>query len=217
MKRWILAAAAVGLGALVVPASGVIPLKASSGHWPVTEAILHFSMERSVATWSSGIEVPPLDEPALVVRGAGHYDRGCRSCHGAPGSPQAPMATGMLPCPPELSLEDEHHDDEDVFYVVKHGVKFTGMPAWPAQDRDDEVWAMVAFLPRAPNARTLVPTPHWSARRCPPKCPPPRAAAPAATGATGSAGARIRDSPPNGRRTSRPRCAPTQRANARAA
>jgi cytochrome c553 len=34
---------------------------------------------------------------------------------------------------------------------VKHGIKFTGMPAWPAQQRDDEVWAMVSFLRTLPS------------------------------------------------------------------
>jgi cytochrome c553 len=40
---------------------------------------------------------------------------------------------------------------EELFWIVKHGFKYTGMPAWPAQNRDDEVWAMVAFLLRLPD------------------------------------------------------------------
>jgi cytochrome c553 len=40
---------------------------------------------------------------------------------------------------------------EQLFTIVKHGIKFTGMPAWPVQQRDDEVWAIVAFLRRMPE------------------------------------------------------------------
>src|SRR5690606_35410486 len=42
-------------------------------------------------------------------------------------------------------------EPEELFYMVKHGILFTGMPAWPAQDRDDEVWAIVAFLRTLPE------------------------------------------------------------------
>ncbi|TIT90564.1 MAG: cytochrome C, partial [Mesorhizobium sp.] len=41
--------------------------------------------------------------------------------------------------------------DDQLFRIVKHGIRFTGMPAWPARDRDDEVWAMVAFLRELPK------------------------------------------------------------------
>ena len=41
--------------------------------------------------------------------------------------------------------------DVELFWIVKHGIKYTGMPAWPGQARDDEVWAMVAFLRRLPQ------------------------------------------------------------------
>mgnify|MGYP006197726813 CR=1 FL=1 len=52
----------------------------------------------------------------------------------------------MTPEPPLLSETLHLWDAAELFYIVKHGIKFTGMPAWPAQNRDDEVWAMVAFL-----------------------------------------------------------------------
>ena len=57
----------------------------------------------------------------------------------------------MLPAPPELPSRVQSWSPEQLFYIVKHGLKFTGMPAWPVQQRDDEVWAMVAFLLRLPS------------------------------------------------------------------
>jgi mono/diheme cytochrome c family protein len=52
----------------------------------------------------------------------------------------------MLPQPPDLADVVGEWNNAQLFRIVKHGVRFTGMPAWPMQDRDDEVWAMVAFL-----------------------------------------------------------------------
>lgn len=143
-------AAAAAAGLLVV-ASGIVPVAASSGHWRITEAFLQFAMRRSVATHSLGVEAPDLDAPGLALQGAGHFETGCRSCHGAPGLPRSPIARAMMPSPPDLSERAARRAPERLFYVVKHGVKFTGMPAWPAPGRDDEIWAVVAFLRELPR------------------------------------------------------------------
>jgi cytochrome c553 len=138
-------------GGFAVAASGVVPLTASAGHWRITNWLLHFTMERSVSTHAIPIDAPPLDDPALIRRGATHYDLGCSPCHGHVDgkTPRIPLA--MLPPPPPLPDRVSRWRPEELFYIVKHGVKFTGMPAWPSQQRDDEVWAVVAFLRRLPE------------------------------------------------------------------
>jgi cytochrome c553 len=137
---------ALALAGFLVAASGIIPIKASSGHWAITEWFLNFSMERSISTYSLGVEAPSLDKEWLVLKGAGHYEIGCNPCHGNPKMPSPRIAQAMTPSPPYLPSVVHEWDPEELFYIVKHGVKFTGMPAWPAQQRDDEVWAVVAFL-----------------------------------------------------------------------
>jgi cytochrome c553 len=137
---------------LIVVASGIVPIKASSGHWRITAAILDFAKVRSVKMHSMGIRPPfPLDDPALVLRGAGHYESGCYPCHGKPGVAVPPVMAAMTPPPPDLSPRIRRWRPQDLFSIVKHGIKFTGMPAWPVQQRDDEVWAVVAFLRRLPS------------------------------------------------------------------
>ena len=149
-RRRLLKAAALltvlGVLGFLAAASGIMPIKASSGHWAITEWFLHFSMQRSISTHSLGTKVPELDDPALVLKGAGHYEFGCRPCHGSPRLHQPRVALAMTPHPPYLPPRIPNWDPEELFYLVKHGVKFTGMPAWPTQQRDDEVWAMTAFL-----------------------------------------------------------------------
>lgn len=146
------AAGAVALAAAVI-GSGVVPITASSGHWAITEWFLHTTMRRSVATHALAVEAPPadLDGDASVMRGAGHYETGCRSCHGAPGERVPAVPRAMTPHPPLLAERVGTWTAPQLFYIVKHGVKFTGMPAFPAQARDDEVWAVVGFLRRLPD------------------------------------------------------------------
>ncbi|MBA3311664.1 MAG: c-type cytochrome [Planctomycetaceae bacterium] len=150
-KVVVIVLALLAVGGAIGAASGVIPIAASSGHWPITEWFLKFSMSRSVATHSIGIEAPPLDDPRLVLMGAGHYETACRSCHGSPALHHPRVAAAMTPHPPYLPPRVGTWDPEELFYIVKHGVKFTGMPAWPAKHRDDEIWAMTAFLLEFPK------------------------------------------------------------------
>lgn len=147
-----LALAALGVGALALTSAGLVSIAASSGHWPVTSWFLHYSMRRAVSTQSLGVKVPDnLAEPALILKGAGHYETGCVMCHGAPGRDQSVIVKHMTPQPPLLAPRISEWKPQELFWIVRHGIKFAAMPAWPAQQRDDEVWAVVAFLQELPD------------------------------------------------------------------
>ncbi len=141
----------LAIGGLLFAWSGLYNVAATAGHWPFTAWLLHFTMRNSVETHAMPLDAPPLDDPALVERGAGHYETGCAPCHGAPGSPANRIPNNMLPEPPYLPEAAGDWTAEELFWIVKHGLKYTGMPAWPAESRDDEVWAVTAFLARLPQ------------------------------------------------------------------
>jgi cytochrome c553 len=65
--------------------------------------------------------------------------------------PINPVALAMLPPPPDLATQMRPWRDSELFWIVKNGIKYTGMPGWAAQRRDDEVWALVAFLRKLPS------------------------------------------------------------------
>ena len=131
-------------------ASGLYNVAARTGHWEITRAFLEFALRRSVATHSLGTEVPPLDDRDLVALGAGHFASGCAPCHGAPDRPANPIVRQMLPQPPDLSHAAQNWRDRELFWIVRNGLKYTGMPAWAAPQRVDEVWSVVAFLRQLP-------------------------------------------------------------------
>lgn len=149
---------AIGLGILPVAVLiatwiGFFNVGASSGHWKVTEWFLHFAMRSAVRTYALAVDVPDELPLHAIQPAAGHFARGCAICHGAPGEPRSPVVRLMLPQPPDLDTKVGSWTDAELFRIVKHGVRFTGMPAWPTQQRDDEVWAMVAFLRELPGMR----------------------------------------------------------------
>ncbi|MEX2128868.1 MAG: c-type cytochrome [Xanthobacteraceae bacterium] len=150
-RRLVIAIAALGAGGLLFAWSGLLSVAASSGHWAITDWFLHWVMQNSVRTYSMTIETPDLSNPGLVHRGAGHYETGCAPCHGSPAEPQDLSVAQATPPPPTLNHVNQKWEPKHLFWIVRHGIKFTGMPAWVALQREDEIWAMVAFLREQPS------------------------------------------------------------------
>ncbi|MAQ16377.1 MAG: cytochrome C [Sandaracinus sp.] len=146
-----------GLGLLLLVAavitSGVIPIYASVDHPEPFASILDFAKKRSFATYSLGVEEPDRleEDDALVMRGAGHYEQGCRFCHGVPWDRPPWARDALSPPPPELDRVAFEYDAAELYMIVNHGVVFTAMPAWPDRARNDEPWAVVAFLRALPE------------------------------------------------------------------
>jgi mono/diheme cytochrome c family protein len=100
-------------------------------------------------------ESPPmsLDDPAVVRAGARAFaDRGCANCHGAPGVDWAKFSEGLRPDPPDLKEVAKQREPGELFWVIKNGIKMTGMPSFGlAKVPDQELWTIVAFLKKQPG------------------------------------------------------------------
>lgn len=141
---------ALGLGFL--PLSGLLSSSAEPGQPPVLDWYFNLAAQQSITLRSLGVEVPPLDGPGMVERGAGHYEMVCATCHGSPVAPPEQFARNLSPQPPLLvERMAQWHPEARIFATVKHGIRRTAMPGWPTQTRDDEVWDMVAFLKALPE------------------------------------------------------------------
>lgn len=140
--------------AVLVIASGISDLSASMPHPEGWATILHVAFKRSVAHHADPRAVPAdLDTPSMVEKGAAYYATACAHCHGAPGVGQNPVALMMRPRPQYLPAVVGEFTPAELGYIVRHGVKYSAMPAWPAQSRPDEVWPIVAFLRAMPKLR----------------------------------------------------------------
>jgi cytochrome c553 len=137
--------------ALLVAWSGIYNVAASRGHPAWLDWFLRLGMSRSVAFHSRHVGDGPAYRPGMEALGASHYHRGCEVCHGAPGIPIEPVLEHMLPTPPPLDDKVIEWTNQELFWIVRHGLQYTGMPAWSGAGRDDEIWPMVAFLRRLPQ------------------------------------------------------------------
>lgn len=150
-KRVVAAAVAMVAAALLVSWSGVVGVAASSGHWPITTWFLHWTMQNSVRTHAALGTPETVRDDTGLVSAAGHFAQACAACHGAPGVRPLPVMQGATPHAPDLSRMAGKYGDRELFWILDHGIKYTGMPAWPARGRPDEVRRMVAFVRRLPG------------------------------------------------------------------
>lgn len=143
----VLGVLAIGAGAFVY--SGVYNIGADDHHTKPIFAILQTLRERSIHVRSEGLTVPDLDDPQLILKGAGQYAAMCTSCHLKPGMKDSEMRPGLYPQPPDLS--QARVDPKAAFWVIKHGIKMSAMPAWGGSHDDATIWSMVAFLQKLPD------------------------------------------------------------------
>lgn len=152
LRHCVMVVLALGALGFVAVLAGLAPVAASAGHWAITDVVLHFAMRQAVKVRALRIAAPAdYDEPRQVQKGAGHFATACQPCHGAPGNPAWGTMRHMSPPPPGLQARIGEWKAEELFWIVRHGIKFTGMPAWPSDRRDDEVWAVVGFLRQLPR------------------------------------------------------------------
>ena len=150
----LLVAAAAG-GAVFVY-SGAYNVGASWQHTQVVYSMLELAMRRSVQLRARNIETPPLDDPQRVERGASIYRDNCAQCHGAPGVAPSDIGKGMQPVPGTLIAAMQRWEPREIYWLTRHGIKMSGMPAWEFRMDDAALWDVVAFVQRlstlTPNA-----------------------------------------------------------------
>jgi hypothetical protein len=139
------------LGGFAVIYTGAYDVAATAPHWPVTHWIMETARIRSIRAHAAGIQVPPdFDDPRNIPIGVEHFAAHCAVSHGAPGVPRGDIATGLYPPPPDLAKTAPFYNPGELFWIVKNGIKMTGMPSW-SDHSDAELWATVAFIKKLPD------------------------------------------------------------------
>lgn len=133
----------------VVAFTGAYQVGADVPHWSITRQAIGFLRDHTTERRAADIKPPPLDDPAMVKLGAEHYAEMCTGCHLAPGMGHSELRDGLYPQPPNLTRFAPN--PAEAFWIIKHGLKMTAMPAWGATHDDHTIWAMVAYLQKQPR------------------------------------------------------------------
>ncbi|HEY1149955.1 MAG TPA: c-type cytochrome [Pseudoduganella sp.] len=144
----IAAALLAGLGGWVVLEAGWYDAGATRQHFQFVHSMLERGMHQSVRFHARAIVVPAKRDAAM---GAGLFKAHCEQCHGGPGVAQGVIGLSMQPVPGPLVDAASRFKQNELYWVVRHGIKMSGMPAWGFHLNEQEIWAIVAFLERLPH------------------------------------------------------------------
>ena len=150
LPHFIAAAILVGIaGPIVVFAyvkSGVFNVAASRPHSRLVEWITHETMINSVKRRAPDIALPQTVSAAQAIRGFCHYEAHCVACHGAAAVAREQWVNGLNPEPPYLLDASRLWSPSQLYWIVRHGIKMTGMPAWRESMTDRQIRDVVGFL-----------------------------------------------------------------------
>lgn len=143
---------------------GFYSVSAANGGNAALEWTLRDVREHSIDRHYNAPSPPSwFKDPGAVQAGAREFaEEGCVMCHGAPGRTPDEFAKGMDPNPPDLGKASKDDPPAKVFWIVKNGIRMTGMPAFGGHASDDEIWRAVAFAQHMGNV-TPEQFEQWSA------------------------------------------------------
>ena len=131
--------------------AGVYNIGADEPHSKLVYSTLDKFRERAIAHHARNIVVPAdLGDAKNIATGAGLYSEMCTGCHLGPGVEPSEMSQGLYPPAPELA-RGTNHTPAEMFWIIKHGVKLSAMPAWGKTHNDNLIWDMVAFAQALPK------------------------------------------------------------------
>ena len=110
----------------------------------VMNSAVHASVRRTAPEVPNPVQ--PTDEN--LIAGAKFYLDGCAGCHGTPGKPENGKGAVLFPIIPELPVIGTEYTEAQVFWVVKHGIRRSGMFANGAYAKDSDLWTVAAYIKR---------------------------------------------------------------------
>jgi mono/diheme cytochrome c family protein len=143
------ALAVLAVAAALFIASGVYDIGADDHHTALVSALITQLRDRSIEVRARAVAVPDLGGAERVAAGARRYALDCSACHLAPGVNRSEVRRGLYPHPPNLGQQSPP-EPRRAFWIIKHGIKMSAMPAWGATLEDPAIWELVAFLEQQP-------------------------------------------------------------------
>lgn len=142
--------AALGITGLVVVYTGAYNVAATEQHMSVTRWAFDTTMHRSIEQRADEVKRAEDVTPAMLAAGANAYKSMCQHCHAGPGVERESWAEGMRPRPPHLVEAAAEWKPSEVYWIVRNGIKMSGMPAFGPSHDEETLWGIAAFVKNLP-------------------------------------------------------------------
>jgi mono/diheme cytochrome c family protein len=136
------------IGGVGLALLGFMPTRANVPPPQMERQLAMSAMDNSVERHAPRINnpVPPTDDN--LIEGLKIYTMNCALCHGGIDRQPSTLGKSFYPPPPSLILHPPDDEEWHVFYVIRTGVRYTGMPAWDKALSEPDMWKVTAFLTR---------------------------------------------------------------------
>jgi mono/diheme cytochrome c family protein len=115
---------------------------------PLERTLAALAKDAAIPATAASLPAPgPLDDRRVLARGREAYNGSCAVCHGADGSGQGRFGAAMYP--PASNLREaavQKRPDGQIFWIIRNGISFVGMPGFAEQYNDESTWALVAYV-----------------------------------------------------------------------
>ena len=157
MKKILLGAFLVILATLVaglvILRLGLVPVSADGSHSRLESRIMPVVLHAAVARQARPTTTPPAMGEEARQSGVHTYKSSCATCHGSLNGKASEYGQAFYPPAPAFSGRLPGYKDVELFWIIKHGIRNTGMPAWAGVLSDEEIWQVVAVLKQFDNDR----------------------------------------------------------------
>ena len=140
--------AALSLGGLGAALLGFLPTRANSTPPDFERHVAMSALDNSVERHAPRVKNPVPTTDENLIAGLKIYTMNCAGCHGGIDRKPVEFGRSFYPAAPNLILHPPDDPDWHVFYVVKNGVRYTGMPAWEHNLSEQDLWKVTGFLTR---------------------------------------------------------------------
>jgi mono/diheme cytochrome c family protein len=125
---------------------GFVNIRADKPPSNLEAAIASRAMDASVARAATKLSNPVTADEANLVAGARLYREHCTLCHGDPAHPKAPLNDSLNPPAPQFMDDKADMAENQNFFILQHGIRWTAMPGWKNVLTDQQLWQLVTFL-----------------------------------------------------------------------
>ena len=138
-------------GAYLLLRSGKVSLATTAEPLPLEKELVQLTLDANVRSAKDKTNpLPETDENMLAA--AKEFKEHCVFCHGAPGRLRPPLATMMMPKPPQLFDKDNMVTDDpegEIFWIISNGIRLSGMPGFGDHLEEKERWQIAMLLKHA--------------------------------------------------------------------
>ncbi|MFZ0796913.1 MAG: cytochrome c [Terriglobales bacterium] len=136
------------IGTLGLALLGFLPTNANMSPPKLEQQIAMSALDASIERHAPHVNnpVPPTDEN--LIAGLKIYTMNCALCHGGIDRQPSNLEKSFYPPPPNLILHPLDDPEWHVFYIIRTGVRYTGMAAWDKTLPESDIWKLTAFLTR---------------------------------------------------------------------